>query len=154
MSKFCTHCGTKIENDAAFCTQCGGKTAPAQPVVAPVVPTVHTDDTVSMWAYFGLILLFSIPFVGFISSIIFAFVPQSKNIKNFARAYLVIIAISLIFAIIIGCIVGALVANVVSALGEGFFENIGSLYEQLQQQADLVSQIQNSGAINGALPLN
>lgn len=154
MSKFCTQCGTKIENDAAFCTQCGGKTAPAQPVVAPVVPTVHTDDTVSMWVYFGLILLFSIPFVGFISSIIFAFAPQSKNIKNFARAYLVIIAISLIFAIIIGCIVGALVANVVGALGEDFFENIGSLYGQLQQQADLVSQIQNSGAINGALPIN
>ena len=154
MSKFCTHCGAQIENGAAFCTQCGGKTAPAQPVATPVAPTVHTDDTVSMWVYFGLIILFAIPFVGLISCIVFAFAPQSKNIKNFARAYLVIIAISLIFAIIIGCIVGALVANVVSALGEGFFENIGDLSEQLQQQANLINQIQNSGAINSALPIN
>lgn len=43
---------------------------------------------ISMWGYFGYELLFSIPCVGFILLLVFAFGgTKNVNLKNFARSY-------------------------------------------------------------------
>ncbi len=43
---------------------------------------------ISMWGYFGYQLLFSIPCVGFIMLLIFAFGgSRNINLRNFARSY-------------------------------------------------------------------
>ena len=43
---------------------------------------------ISMWGYFGYQILFSIPCVGFIALLIFAFGgTKNVNLKNFARSY-------------------------------------------------------------------
>ena len=60
---------------------------------------------ISMWGYFGYELLFSIPCVGFIILLVFAFGgTKNVNLKNFARSYfcyfIIAAAISLIALLI------------------------------------------------------
>ena len=54
---------------------------------------------ISMWGYFGYEILFSLPIVGFILLIIFAFGgTPNKNLKNFARSYFCfVILLAIIF---------------------------------------------------------
>lgn len=65
----------------------------------------------SPWAYFGYQLLFSIPIIGIIFLIVFAFNNDNINRKNYARSFfcvyvLVLIIIAIIFALGIGIGVG------------------------------------------------
>ena len=86
----------------------------AEPVVAPVAAPMEEQSApakkqkkiapvVGFWAYLGLFLLFSIPVVGFIASIVLSFAPKNKSVKNFARAALVWMIIG---AVLVGATVG------------------------------------------------
>ena len=61
---------------------------------------------ISMWGYFGYEILFSIPLVGFIILLVFAFGGTGNvNVRNFARSYfcqfiLVLVIILVLFAIL------------------------------------------------------
>lgn len=55
----------------------------------------------SPWAYFGYNILFTIPFVGIICAIIFAFDNSNINRKNYARLFFCGLAIIVIFIIIV-----------------------------------------------------
>lgn len=56
---------------------------------------------ISMWGYFGYTLLFSIPCVGFIAILIFAFGgAKNINLRNFARSYFCWLIIAFIWCII------------------------------------------------------
>ncbi len=61
---------------------------------------------ISMWGYFGYEILFSIPCVGFILLLVFAFGgTKNKNLKNFARSYFclfIILAIAAVIFIVLG----------------------------------------------------
>ena len=62
---------------------------------------------IGMWGYFGYELLFSIPCVGFILLLVFAFGgTKNVNLRNFARSYfcymIIIGAIAIICFIIFG----------------------------------------------------
>ena len=61
----------------------------------------------SPWAYFGYQLLFTIPLIGFIFLLVFAFNNDNINRRNFARSYFC----SLILAIIIILIMVAIVTS-------------------------------------------
>ncbi|MBR6159966.1 MAG: hypothetical protein IKQ40_06645 [Lachnospiraceae bacterium] len=65
----------------------------------PSIPPEY--EPISMWGYFGYELLFSIPCVGFILLIVFAFTATNVNLKNFARSYFCFL---IVFAILIGII--------------------------------------------------
>ncbi len=124
MAAFCTSCGQEIADGVAFCTSCGAKVEKAEPVqqtayqqsayqqpVQPVyqqnfAPEVNQSKTVSVGAYFGLMLLFSLPVIGFIACIIVAFAPENKSLKNFARAILIWTVIAVI---LVGIIFGVLI---------------------------------------------
>ena len=67
---------------------------------APQIPDEYKP--ISMWGYLGYELLFCIPIVGFILIIVMAFAPANKNVKNFARSYLLVIAIAIVISIIMG----------------------------------------------------
>lgn len=57
---------------------------------------------ISMWGYFGYELLFSIPCVGFIMLLVFAFGgSRNINLKNFARSYFCFLIIGLVLGLII-----------------------------------------------------
>ena len=67
---------------------------------------------ISMWGYFGLEILFSIPVVGFIILIVYALGgTKDVNKKNFARSYFCFV---IIFVIIMAILVATgLVAQVI-----------------------------------------
>ena len=54
----------------------------------------------SMWAYFGYEILFSIPVLGFFYLVDKALHAKNINLKNFARSYFCLIIIAFIYAII------------------------------------------------------
>ena len=67
---------------------------------------------ISMWGYFGYELLFSIPVIGFIILLVFAFGGSGNvNVKNFARSYFCLTILLLILGLII---------TAFAALGGGF----------------------------------
>ena len=62
---------------------------------------------ISMWGYFGYQILFSIPCVGFIALLIFAFGgTKNVNLKNFARSYfcftIILVVLIVLFTISFG----------------------------------------------------
>ena len=62
---------------------------------------------ISAWGYVGYQLLFSIPCVGFIFLLIYAFGGTSNiNLKNFARSYFcVLILLIIVFTIVFGILI-------------------------------------------------
>ena len=63
--------------------------------------------SISMWGYFGYQILFSIPCVGFIALLIFAFGgTKNVNLKNFARSYfcftIILVVLVVLFTIAFG----------------------------------------------------
>lgn len=61
------------------------------------------------WAYFGLMLLFSVPVVGFVFLIVFSFNKGNLNRRSFARSYfcgliiaLVVVAVIVVIALVTG----------------------------------------------------
>lgn len=51
----------------------------------------------SMWAYFGYNILYSIPLIGWIFLIIFALDGSNINRRNFSRSYFVVFIICAVF---------------------------------------------------------
>lgn len=43
-------------------------------------------EPISMWGYFGYEILFSLPIIGWILIIVFAFSARNYNLRNFARS--------------------------------------------------------------------
>ena len=87
-----------------------------QPTYQPGNPVDNIPEEyrpISMWGYFGYELLFSIPCVGFILLLVFAFGGTTNvNVRNFARSYFCFILIMLILSIIMAVI---LIASGVAA---------------------------------------
>lgn len=73
---------------------------PQQQMPRPVTPAQTGGSTISALGYFGYMLLFSIPLVGFIIAIVFAVSHKNKNVKNFAIGWLFM----LLFVIVINVI--------------------------------------------------
>lgn len=130
MATSCQSCGQEIADGVTFCTSCGAKVEKAEPAAPPVqqpvyqqsvqpvyqqnfAPAANQSKTVSIGAYFGLMLLFSIPVIGFIACIITAFAPENKSLKNFARAILIWTIIAVILVGIL-CAFGILFADVLT----------------------------------------
>jgi hypothetical protein len=62
------------------------------------------DEVVSTAGWVGILILTSIPFVNIIAMLIMAFSQGNKNIKNYAKASLILIAIPLTLVILLkGC---------------------------------------------------
>lgn len=105
MEKICLQCGKELTEEASFCASCG------TPVTRAEVPGVveknsskeKSEKTVGFWTFFGLTILFLIPLVGLIASIVFSFAPKNRNVKNFARATMVWNIVGLvIFCLFVG----------------------------------------------------
>ena len=65
-------------------------------------------EPISMWGYFGYEILFSIPIIGFIMLLIYAFGgTRNINLRNFARSYFCLFIIAMIIFIIFFVIYGA-----------------------------------------------
>ena len=119
----CKKCGSPLLEDALFCMNCGERidTSCEQPETVPVEEPINTQTRepqpvpvqtsyqqkippqykpLSPWSYLGLQLLFSIPLIGLIFSVVFSFSDKNINRRNFARSYwcaILIITILMLF---------------------------------------------------------
>ena len=113
----------------------------AQPAADP------TTKVASTGTYFGLMLLFALPIIGFIACIIMAFAPKNKNIKHFARAMLIWTIIGLVIG---GLLVAGLMAlsNVLTDLmNQATGGELGDLLDQFGGLGDLLDQLGDLGDV-------
>ena len=89
-----------------------------QPVNAETLPAQYRP--LGPWAYFGLMLLFSVPVVGFVFLIVFSFSNANINRRNFARSFWIPIFIALAVFFIL------LLVSLLS--GNGAFDFIEDLF--------------------------
>lgn len=168
MARFCTGCGSELRDGAAFCTECGAKAGqpanqqppvsqsipqsapqpaaqPApqytpQPAAQPVPAAEDPNKVVGTGAFFGMMLLFSIPVIGWIVCLVMAFAPKNENIRHFARANLIWLIIALLIAGLISLAVSALVDFVtpyIEQINAGDFGALGEYGEIFEQFGDL-----------------
>ena len=133
----CASCGAELIDGLKFCTSCGAavtEAPPVQPTVQPVVqqpvqpvaaPVVQQDpmagtkyELISTWGYIGISLLMCIPVVGQILMIVWACGGCRKLQKrNYARAMLIMFAISLVLSLIFGFVAKKVVNKAVESIG-------------------------------------
>ena len=164
---FCTECGTKAPADPVPTeTQTVTEAATAKvetPVVhtppaqnnyqaqqtyTPVPAADPTNKVVGTGAYFGLMLLFALPVIGFIACIIMAFAPKNKNIKHFARAMLIWTVIAVVLLGILVAVITLLTNSLmdyINQLTDGQFSDFGDLFGQLGDLEGIMDQYQNGG---------
>lgn len=70
--------------------------------------TTENNSPITMWGYFGFQLLFAIPLVGLICSIVFAIAAENRNVKNFARSQFCFIIIVYVLIIMLYSALGSL----------------------------------------------
>lgn len=89
MAKNCINCETELQENAEDCVlDCEKKITAESNVKAEVKPTEPTGKyaVASTSSFFWLTLLFSIPVIGFICSMIFGFTTENLNKKHYARS--------------------------------------------------------------------
>ena len=68
----------------------------------------------SAWAYWGLTILFSVPVVGFIFLVIFAFSDSNINRRSFARSYFCVLIVAAVIVAIFCATYAALLAGFIA----------------------------------------
>ena len=143
MAKFCTQCGKEL-NENGLCPVCNQQSAPStNPVPAAISVPAKDSGRITAWGVFGLLILFSLPFIGFIAAIIFALAPSNKNLKSFARGYLLYVVI---FVIIASLIIGLVATLVRKSLGNAdeITNNItNGDYSSLEEALDAIEDEYN-----------
>ena len=129
----CSKCGTELKDGATFCHNCGAKVEESQAVVQPspvqTLPTVNNyvpeKKHVSLGGWLLRYLINLIPCVGSIIFIIMLFVwsfdeSYDDTSRNWAKAQLIWLAISIVLGIIIFAVFGtAFYAAMDSLTGTG-----------------------------------
>lgn len=114
---------------------------------APMQKNESIDQKVGFWEYLGLIVLFSIPVVGFIAAIIFLYAPKRRNLKNFAGAmltWLVVRAVAALIALVIAIsFIGGLLVPIIN-------ETLGTQFQDFGEALDIIGSI-TSGNYSGLI---
>lgn len=93
--------------------------------IIDAIPATYKPMSVSK--YFWLTVLFGIPGIGFLSTILLSFIPRNRNLKNFARSAFIIIAIPLIVSLIGGVIVALGFPEVSETIIDGISEILSAV---------------------------
>ncbi len=131
-----------------------------QPVYQQPAPDT-TSKVVGTGAYFGIMLLFAIPIIGFIACIIMAFAAKNKNLKNYARAMLIWLIIALVIAgvlIVLFFALSSFFMDYINQLTNSQFGNFSDLFSQFGELGDTINEFGSiteqfeNGGLNG-IPL-
>ena len=120
-------------------------------LVSPLPASTTADTIVSTGTYFGLMLLFLLPVVGFVLCLIMTFAPRNRNIKHFARAMFIWMVITIILAAVT---VGAVFLftnfsmDYINNLTGGQFGDFGEMIDSLDNIKELTEQFQKGGIEN------
>ena len=85
---YCKYCGEKMDKNDDICYHCGKlvEKNSSYPLDEEDLPLQFKP--ISMWGYLGYQVVFSIPLIGWILLIFFAFgKDENINVRNFARSY-------------------------------------------------------------------
>ena len=105
MAKFCMNCGHEIPEGMTFCTECGTRVResaagaataasagstyrPAPPAASAYASATEDAETkvVSTGGFWALHLLYKLPVVGFICSLVLSLAPRNRNLRHHALA--------------------------------------------------------------------
>lgn len=117
-SKFCIHCGTRIENNT---TEVQGNDTATTNYNYAQTPQFFQNEHLTTGGWVGRLLLCNIPIVGFVLLLIWAFgeIPQ-KSLKTWARAQLIFELIAVGIIVITVVIIVSVVASNVSTTSYRF----------------------------------
>ena len=140
----CPNCGAVLGDGLRFCTECGASAPLAevrvqrQPAAAGAAPSARPSARDERYAlittggYIGIVLLMCIPLLGLILTIIWAFGGCRKLQKrNFARAALILMAISLVISLTVGLVARRAVKTAAEELGVEEVDSVGELVSGL-----------------------
>lgn len=106
---------------------------PAQPPVQPTpvtpakpsIPEEYTPMTIG--GYIGYTLLFGIPCIGFIVALVIAFGGNKKiSLKNYAKAYLIMILIAVVLIVIMAVAAGSIFWSIFNTIAESSNYGLGA----------------------------
>ena len=80
--------------------------APRPVNVSPQQANPATQGVISIGGFVGMLILFSIPIIGWIICIIVSIAAKNRNRRNFARAMLIITIIMIVISVILYFVVG------------------------------------------------
>ena len=163
MARFCKECGAEIPEGVSFCNACGApvqqqsvQTQPAvsgQPVQQPKAqPVPLMDGTVGTGYFFGMMLVYAIPIIGWIACILTALKGKQQTKKNFAKAMMIWLIIGLILSLITGVIITWLGTLLVDYINELAAAELGTTGE-IGEFQDLLNQLQQFEGGEAALPV-
>ncbi len=114
-------------------------------VVAPSTeptPVMQAEDpaneVVGFGTFFGTSILFSVPIVGWIASIVMSFAPKRRSLKNYARVMMLWTTLSLIVTVLLFTAATALVNTlVIDPLNQQLGTEFGGVFEVVGMTQDL-----------------
>ena len=149
MARFCKECGAEIPEGVSFCNACGA--AVQSQNVQPVQQVPLADGTVGTGYFFGMMLVYAIPIVGWIACILTALKGKHQTKKNFAKAMMIWIIIGLVLSLIMGAVITWLGALLVDYINEMAAAELGTTGE-IGEFQDLLNQLQQFEGGESALP--
>lgn len=127
--KYCIGCGKEIETDADFCPECVTRRAAGEINTAPKATCRAEESAPSMWTFFGFMLLFAIPIVGFVAALVMSFSLKSKTLKNYSRASVVYsVVISVISVLLCIYVIINVITTGVGDISDEFYHD-GRYYD-------------------------
>ena len=115
--KVCSTCNTPVKDNVVFCPNCGSSV----PSSHPAYPRSHSKEPVSVGGWIGRSLIPFIPLVGGIVYLIMLFIwsgnkEKEETFRNWAKAQLIVMAITLVLAIVIAVLCVTVFAETLSYL--------------------------------------
>lgn len=118
------------------------------PYITPP-PSDSKYASVGVWSYVGMMVLFSLPVIGFILAIIWAFDARNINRRNYARGVLVLTAIIFLLSTVITVVGIVLLYDVFKEIIESFPQN-GYTFPFKQYDIRIDGLIEGMKSENGA----
>ncbi len=160
MARFCNNCGKEIPDDTSFCNACGTpvdqptqQAAPVQQTQGPQIqPASQFEGPESTGYFFGMMLVYAIPIVGWIACILTAFKSKHQTKKHFAKAMMIWLIIGLVLSLITGAIITWLGTLLVDYINDLAAVEMGEMGE-LEEFQDLLNQLKQFEDGEVALPV-
>ena len=116
---YCPQCNKVLPDNANVCDNCGTVIQRVQPQPYMATPQFEDPKTkpLTVGNYLLMMLLQIIPIVGLVMLFVWAFGDENINRKNYARAMLIWLLISIGIGIVIGIIFGIIFAGILSQIG-------------------------------------
>ena len=104
------------------------------PAAPAEIPPTGKFGVMSVLAYIGTMILFALPFIGWLACIIMAFAPKNQNLRNFSRAMLVFLILGLILSVIAYFVIVGFIEGMYGVIKEatgatGEFSDLGSFWD-------------------------